>query len=285
MRIAAALGLALLLPQEGATRLAWKLEKGAAFTYVLEAKVLTEFQGLEMTQDYRYRIEFACTAVDEAGAASLTGTFLAVRAKAVGLMNVDYDSERDKERPTELMGKLLHGLHGKAIELKMTPTGEVTALSGYRKLARDAMKDEPDGGGMRSVMVEQFFADDYFRGVLQGAMGLLPGEPVARGGAWEKRREQPIPFLGKLGLTEKSTLKEWKDSEATIALGVEAVMKEGSDGPMSGAELTKGAGTGEFVFDTAAGRLTRSKTETRLDMDVNGDEFVSTTVIGFRREK
>lgn len=281
MRTGLGLILVVLCPQDGASRLAWKTAKGDAFTYTLQAKVRTEFQGLEMTQDYRYRIEFSCASVDEAGVASMTGTFRAVRAKAVGLMNVDYDSDRDKEPPTELMGKLLSGLPGKSIELKMGPTGELKALSGYQKLAREAMKDEKDGGGMRAVTAEQFFSDDYFRGVLQGALGLLPREAVSAGATWETRRDQAVPFLGKLGLTEKSKLSD----KGTIGVEIAAVLKEASDGPMAGAELKKGAGTGEFVFDAAAGRLSRSKTETRLDMDVNGDEFVSTTVIELKMEK
>ena len=127
--------LLLLVPtaQEKVT-LRWKWEKGRELLYRNTQIQSMEVGGAAMEQESAMTYSMTVQEVDEKGVATLLVKYEAMAAKGSGLMEFEWDSEKDKDAPQEPQIKTMAKLLGQTFTMKMEPTGKVVHVAGFEKI-------------------------------------------------------------------------------------------------------------------------------------------------------
>ena len=197
----AALLFALPLAQDK-VELRWKWAKGQEYVYKSAQKTLLEFGGQPMDQQMGYKYSLTVTDVAESGEATITVKYLAVVTKGSGPTGeYDYDSEKDKEAPTEGPAAMQSKMVGQSFTMKMTPTGRVTDVQGYDKVLEAMTKGEGEENAAQRAQLKQMFNNDTFKGMMQQMAPPLPEQKVGKGDTWTSDFTVKMPIIGGMTFT------------------------------------------------------------------------------------
>ncbi len=260
--------------------LLWKFKKGDKHRYETSQDNKTEVGGMEINNEMIFGYELEVVEVDDKGVATLKLTYDRVKFVMTGMMDTDYDSEKDKEAPEEGLGRIMAGLNGKSFTMKLSPRGEVVAVKGYEaimeEITKDMGEDDPMLGAMKSQM-----NDENMKKLMQQAFPRLPEKAVGKGDSWEDSSDMGIPGLGALTMKNKTTIKEQKGSE--ITLNVDGKFEKKDDGGNGGpVEITDGTLKNTITWDVEKGIMTGAKGTTTMTMSAGGQEFTTESKTGVK---
>jgi hypothetical protein len=269
MKMLAALLVLLVPAQDGKVTLRWKWEKGRELLYRNVQTQTIEAGGAVIEQQTAMTYSMTVQEVDEKGIATLRMKYEAMAAKGSGLVEFEYDSEKDKEAPQEPQVATLAKLVGQQFTLKMAPTGKVTDVAGFEKIMELLLKGMEEGpqAQMMRAMLKQTFSDDAMKSNFQQMAPLLPEAAVGKGDTWKDDYTFKMAMLGGMKFAIASTLSEVKDGRARIAqdyaIQVKIDEKPDPENPLAGAgvEFKDSKGKAELVFSIADGCLESQKVD------------------------
>lgn len=274
--LAAALVLALPL-QDGKIDLRWKFEKGQALSYKTVQKNGFEAGGIAVEQEMSQVMSLTTTEVDDKGTGTLTVKYESLAARGTGLLEYDYDSEKDKKESDNPMVKVLAKLVGQSFTVKVTPTGQVSEVKGFEKILEKMAAEGGDEG--TNMMLKQMLSNDTMKTMMQQWFSPLPSEKVGKGDGWTNDVSMPVPPLGQMKMTFKSKLSDVKDGNAHIDqdIKIELVVDKDAGALPVQVEMKDVKGKSTAVFSVEKGRFQSSKVEVQFVMSAAGQEFTAKT--------
>jgi len=275
------LGTALLLTLASATQekteLRWKWQKGQELVYKSQQKTLLELLGQPIEQQMAYTYSMTVSEVSDAGEATLQVKYLAVATKGSGPQgDFDYDSEKDKEAPTEGPAAMQARMVGQSFTMKMSAVGRVTDVKGYDKVLAAMMKGEEP-----NPQLKQMFNNDSFKGMMQQMAPPLPDAKVGKGDPWETDFVVKMPMIGGMKFTQNSKLTDLKEGNAHIDQDIKVELNKGDpDNPFAGlVELKDAVGKASAVFSVEKGCFLSQKSGMEMKIAVQGQEMPMKTVV------
>ncbi len=262
--------------------LRWKWQKGQELVYKSVQKTLLEFGGQPMDQHMGYTYSMTVADLAESGEATITVKYLAVVTKGNGPTGeYDYDSEKDKEPPTEGPAAMQAKMVGQSFTMKMTSTGKVTDVQGYDKVLEAMTKGSGEEAAAVRAQLKQMFNNDTFKGMMQQMAPPLPDIKVGKGDTWNNDFTVKMPMIGGMTFTLKSTLADLKDSNAHIEQDIKVELKGGDkDNPLAGlVEIKDGKGKASSVYSTEKGCFLSQKSSMDMKIAVQGQEMPMKTVV------
>jgi len=279
--LAAALLLALPLAQDK-VELRWKWEKGQEYVYKSSQKTLLEFGGQPMDQQMGYKYSLTVAGVAESGEATITVKYLAVVTKGTGPTGeYDYDSEKDKEVPTEGPAAMQAKMVGQSFTMKMTPAGRVTDVQGYDKVLEAMTKGDGEENAAMRAQLKQMFNNETFKGMMQQMAPPLPDQKVGKGDTWANDFTVKMPMIGGMMFTMKSTLADLKENNAQIDQDIKIELKGGDkDNPLAGLiEMKDAKGKASAVYSVDKGCFLSQKSAMEMKLAVQGMEMPMKTSV------
>jgi hypothetical protein len=276
--LAAALLLALPALQDK-VELRWKWTKGQELVYKSTQKMVMEFGGAPMEQHMGYTYSMTVADVTDAGEATLTIKYLAVVARGSVPVEYDYDSEKDKEAPTEGPAAMQAKMVGQSFTMKLTPLGRVTAIQGYDKVLEAMMKGAPEDNPQVRMQLKQMYNDDAFKGTMQQMFPPLPEGKVGKDDPWKSEYIVKVPMLGGMTFSQDSKVTDVKEGSAHFDQDLKVEMKGGDkDNPLAGLmELKEAKGKASAAFSTEKGCMVTQKSTMSMKMTVQGNPVTMTT--------
>src|SRR5579862_620858 len=277
----AALLLALPAAQDK-VELRWKWQKGQELVYKSVQKTQLEFGGQPMDQHMGYTYSLTVTDLSESGEATITVKYLAVATKGNGPTGeYDYDSEKDKEAPTEGPAAMQSKMLGQSFTMKMTPTGKVTDVQGYDKVLEAMTKGAGEEAQAVRAQLKQMFNNDTFKGMMQQMAPPLPEDKVGKGDTWDNDFVVKMPMIGGMNFTLKSKLADVKDSNAHIEQDIKVELKGGDkDNPLAGlVEIKDGKGKATSAYSIDKGCFLSQKSAMDMTIAVQGQVMPMKTVV------
>jgi hypothetical protein len=277
----ATLLLALPLAQDK-VELRWKWQKGQEYIYKSSQKTLLEFGGQPMDQQMGYKYSLTVADVSESGEATITVKYLAVITKGTGPAGeYDYDSEKDKEAPTEGPAAMQAKMVGQSFTMKMTPAGRVTDVQGYDKVLEAMTKGEGEENAAMRAQLKQMFNNDTFKGMMQQMAPPLPDQKVGKGDTWASDFTVKMPMIGGMTFTMKSTLADLKENNAQIDQDIKIELKGGDkDNPLAGLiEMKDAKGKASAVYSVEKGCFLSQKSAMEMKIAVQGMEMPMKTSV------
>lgn len=276
--LAAALLLALPLLQDK-VELRWKWTKGQELVYKSTQKMIMEFGAAPMEQHMGYTYSMTVTDVADSGEATLTIKYLAVVARGSVPVEYDYDSEKDKEAPTEGPAAMQAKMVGQSFTMKLTPLGRVTAIQGYDKVLDAMMKGAPEDNPQVRMQLKQMYNDDAFKGTMQQMFPPLPEGKVGKDDPWKSEFIVKVPMLGGMTFSQDSKVTEVKEGNAHFDQDLKVEMKGGDkDNPLASVmELKEAKGKASAAFSSDKGCILTQKSTMAMKMAVQGNPVTMTT--------
>jgi len=280
MKLLAAALVLLSSLQDAKVELRWKWQKGQELVYKTSQKTLLEFGGQPLDQQMGYTYSMTIEDVSAGGEATIVMKYLGVVAKGSGPAgDYDYDSEKDKEPPTEGPAAMSARMLGLSFTMKITSQGRVTDVQGYDKLL-DAMMKGNDDPAVRAQL-KQMFNNETFKGMMQQMAPPLPDTKVAKGDTWDNDFVVKMPMIGGMNFTLKSKLTDAKDNNAHIEQDIKVELKGGDkDNPLAGlVEIKDGKGKATSVFSLEKGCFVSQKSAMDMTISVQGQSMPMKTAV------
>lgn len=271
--------LAVLVPclsaaaQDEKVTLRWKFEKGQVLRYEMTQTSQTDVNGMEMSQEMLFGYTMEVVAVDDQGEAELKTTYDRVKFKMSGMMESDYDSDRDGE-PADAMTRMMAAFAGKTFTMRMDVRGKIRKVEGMEKILEEMTKTMEEEG-IPTETIKQMFDDERMGSMMQSGFALLPEDAVGKGDSWESEESPELPMWGKMKQKNRFAFKEVRAEgrEAVLDLDQKTEMESGG-GMMEMKEMT---GKFEVVWGVEEGRMRSYKGTSTMTMSANGQEFTTTT--------
>jgi hypothetical protein len=208
--------------------------------------------------------------VAASGAVALEVRYDAVAARASGIQEYDYDSEKDKEPPDEPAARMLSKLVGQSFTMKMGPDGKVLDVRGSEKLveamSRGLAGDDAAREKARQAL-GQMFSDEAFKSRMGQLAPPLPARAVKRGDTWSNDFTIQLPLVGGVTYAIRSTLADAKEGNARIDQEIRVEFKRGEDNPLAEqVEVKDAKGKSSAVFSIANGRFLSQKTAVDMSL-------------------
>ena len=274
----AALLLTLCAPAtQEKVELRWKWQKGQELVYKSQQKTLLELLGQPIEQQMAYTYSMTVSEVSDAGEATLQVKYLAVATKGSGPQgDFDYDSEKDKEAPTEGPAAMQARMVGQSFTMKMSAVGRVTDVKGYDKVLQAMMKGEEP-----NPQLKQMFNNDSFKGMMQQMAPPLPDTKVGKGDPWVTDFVVKMPMIGGMKFTQNSKLTELKEGNAHIDQEIKVELNKGDpDNPFAGlVELKDAVGKASAVFSVEKGCFISQKSGMEMKIAVQEQVTPMKTVV------
>jgi len=274
----AALLLTLCAPAtQEKVELRWKWQKGQELVYRSQQKTLLELLGQPIEQQMAYKYSLTVTDVSDKGETTLQVKYLAVATKGSGPQGeFDYDSEKDKEAPTEGPAAMQARMVGQSFTMKMNALGRVTDVKGYDKVLEAMLKGEEP-----NPQLKQMFSNDSFKGMMQQMAPPLPEAKVGKGDPWETDFEVKMPMIGGMKFTQNSKLTDLKEGNAHIDQDIKVELSKGDpDNPFAGLVALKDAvGKASAVFSVEKGCFVSQKSAMEMKIVVLAQEMPMKTVV------
>jgi hypothetical protein len=268
------------LGQDGKADLRWKWEKGREILYRNVQTQSMELGGAAIEQEMAVTYSMTAEAVDGEGAATLKVKYEAVAAKGSGFVEYEYDSEKDKEAPANPQVATIAKLVGQSFQVKMTPKGKVTEVSGFDKIMEILVKDLQDGpqGEMVKAMMKQSFSDEAMKSNFQQMAPVLPAQAVGKGDTWKDEFTFKMPMLGAMKFGITSTLAELGEGTAKIGqdYAIDIKVEEAPDpnNPLAGqVQIKDSKAKSVLTFSTADGCFVSQKMEMTMLVAASGQEM------------
>ena len=256
------LALALLLQDDG-VELRWKYPKGETIRYRMSQKVSSEVNGTPVRQQMATTVALAVKDVDEKGVVTLEARYEAVAARASGVQEYDYDSEKDKEPPDDPAARMMSKLVGQSFGLTMSAAGKVLEVKGYEKLveamSRGVADDEAGRERARQALA-QMFSDEAFKSRMQQLAPPLPEGRLKKGDGWSGDFTIRMPVVGTVRYVLRSKLADVAGGDALIDQEIKVEFKADPETPLSEQVQVRDAkGKSTAVFSVARGRFVSQK--------------------------
>ena len=123
---------------------------------------------------------------------TLISTYNAIKMSIANpMMNVEYDSQRPKENPTEIenmIAAIFSGLIGNSFSVNIDQTGSVKSVSGMDELIQGLLKVLPQDNPAMQQMSGPFlqsFNSDAMKNMFEQSFKIYPANPVNVGDSWE----------------------------------------------------------------------------------------------------
>ena len=177
MPVLLALALVTLAPerQEEKRSLQWKFKEGVTLRYRTYQKITIKVDKRPMVSEQTITYRMQIKGVDPRGAATIEMTYESMSVKATGLMEYEFDSDKDEDPPDELGGKALTVLLGKSFTMVMSPSGRVKDVRGLDKILTSVIEREESP----TPMLRQMLSDKSMKSMLQQMSPALPEKKVA----------------------------------------------------------------------------------------------------------
>lgn len=256
---------ALLAFQEEAQELRWKYAPGEVLRYAMSQKVSTDAGGVPVRQQLSTTVSLEVVEVDPAGAVTFRARYEAVAARASGVQEVDYDSERDREPPDDPAARMLSRLVGQSFTMGMGADGRVLAVRGYDKVADAMSQAVPGDEAVRArarQALGQMFSDEAFKSRMQQMVPPLPTGKVKKGDTWSNEFAIGLPLVGQVGYRTRSRFSGVKDGLAALDQEIQVEFKGGDepDHPLAGqVQARDSRGTSSALFSIERGRFVSQK--------------------------
>jgi hypothetical protein len=274
---AALLACPMAFGTQDKVELRWKWTRNQELVYKSSQKMVMEFAGTPMEQVMGYTYSMTVADVADSGEATLTIKYLAVVAKGTIPAEYDYDSEKDKEAPTEGPAAMQAKMVGQSFTMKLSPLGRVTSVQGYDKVLEAIMKGVPDDNPQMRMQLKQMYNDESFKGTMQQMFPPLPQEKVGKDDPWKNEFLVKVPMLGGMTFTQNSKITELKEGNAHFDQDLKVEMKD-KDNPLAGVmELKEAKGKASAAFSTEKGCIVSQKSTMAMKMTVQGNEMTMTT--------
>jgi hypothetical protein len=272
--LSAALLVALAaMPARADAKLRWKFEKGKKYSYVVTQKTGGQGgpQGQKIEQTQVMDMTWEVKGVEPDGTADMVQTIDRIQYKLEGPVSVSFDSKegKDPSGPLAAAGPLFRALVGAAVELKMSPRGQISDVKLPKQMV-DALKNAGPAGSP--------FTEEGMKNMISQATLLLPEEAVANGKSWTDAKSVESP-LGTMALNSTYTYQgpTTHDGKMVEKIGVDinVDIKPKPDAPFQ-ASLTSQDNKGSFFFDNKGGYLMGSEITQKMKMalKVQGQEVV-----------
>src|SRR5688500_12269460 len=173
--------------------------------------------------------------VSDKGEATLTSKYLAVMARGSLPAEYDYDSEKDKEAPSDGSPAAMQAkMVGQSFTMKVDSLGRVTAVQGYDKVLEAMMKAAPDDNPQMKTQLKQMYNDESFKGTMQQMFPPLPEQKVGKDDPWKSEFTVKVPMLGGMNFTQDSKITDLKEGNAHFDQDLKVEMKGGDkDNPLA----------------------------------------------------
>lgn len=281
MNVLAAALVLLASAQEGKVELRWKWEKGQELVYKTSQKTMLEFGGQPMDQQIGYTYSMTVQDVSASGEATIMMKYLGVVAKGTGPAgDYDYDSEKDKEPPTEGPAAMQARMVGLSFTMKITTVGKVTDVQGYDKLLEAMTKGTEDNPAVKAQL-KQMFNNETFKGMMQQMAPPLPEAKVGKGDTWASDFTIKMPMIGGMNFSMASKLAELKEGNAQIDQDIKVELKGGDkDNPLAGlVEIKDAKGKASGIFSLEKGCFLSQKSSMDMILGVQGNQMPMKTVV------
>jgi hypothetical protein len=261
--------------------LRWKFEQGASLNCVLsqESVATINAEGIEFqiksaqTLDLLWHVQ----SVAEDGTAQLAQQVERIRlAVSVpqqgGAQEFSYDSQTGEPGTGPLwerLGPVLTALPGEQFTMRVSPIGAVSDIALPEKVATALAQRSESRSlfGSGSVLTEE-----GLRQTIEASVLPLPAGAVSPGDTWSKPLERPLPRVGKLTLDLTYTY-HGRQQQAGLDLAHLALASQASFTPQEASglniklEIIDQKGSGQVLFDPAAGRTQESTFQQNLTLD------------------
>ena len=277
----AAVLLALPAAQEK-VELRWKWAKGQELVYKSVQNTKMEFGGVPMDQHMGYKYSLTIADVAESGEATITVKYLAVATRGNGPTGeYDYDSEKDKEAPTEGPAAMQAKMVGQSFTMKMTPSGRVTDVQGYDKVLEAMTKGAGEEAAQQRAQLKQMFNNDTFKGMMQQMAPPLPEDKVGKDDTWKNEFTVKMPMIGGMNFALASKLADLKENNAHIEQDIKVELKGGDkDNPLAGlVEIKDGKGKASSVYSVEKGCFLSQKSAMEMTIAVQGQAMPMKTTV------
>ena len=275
--LAAALLLALpALETQDKVQLRWKWTKGHELTYKHSQKMIMEVGGQPIEQTMGYTYSMTVNEVADSGEATLTIKYLAVVARGTIPQEYDYDSEKDKEAPTEGPAAMQAKMVGQSFTIKVDALGRVTAVQGYDKVLDAVLKGAPDDNPQMRMQLKQMYNDESFKGTMQQMFPPLPEGKVGKDDPWKSEYVVKVPMLGGMNFSQDSKITDLKEGNAFFDQDLKVEMKD-KDNPLAGImELQEAKGKASAAFSAEKGCIVSQKQTMAMKLAVQGNPMTMT---------
>ena len=275
MHLVLALALSALAPgrQEEKVLLQWKFQEGMQLRYRTSQKITTGLDGEPLVREQSFTYGMRVKEVDAKGTATIEMKYESMAMKSTGLMEYEYDSEKDEDPPDEVGGAAVTGLLGKTFTIKMNPSGRVLEVHGLDKLLVKLLKGEEGA----TPMLRQMVSDKSMKSMLQQMSPPLPEKKVGKRDRWTDTFEIDFAMIGTMKFTLDSTLKGVEEGNAMIGQDIKIELKPavGDDGDrLQGAvEIVEIKGKAGTVFSTRRGLFLSSDSTIMMTLSAGGKEI------------
>jgi hypothetical protein len=259
--------LALLL-QDDAVELRWRYVPGDVLRYRMTQKVSSDVNGTPVRQQMATVMTLDVKEADGKGAVTIVARYEAVAARASGVQEYDYDSEKDKEPPDDPAARMMSKLVGQSFTMRMNAAGKVLEVKGYEKLVEAMSRgvaDDPAGRERARQALAQMFSDEAFKSRMQQMAPPLPEGPVKKGDVWPVDFTVKLPIVGGVTYRIRSKLADLKDGLAHLEQDIAVEFKTDGESPLAEQVQVKDAkGKSSAVFSVAQGRFVSQKASVEM---------------------
>jgi hypothetical protein len=258
-----------------AEKLTMKFREGEKYGYLMrqDMEMVGENKGQQIRSEMRQKLNLSTLikSVDEDGNAVAEQTIERVRMKIVlpapinRTIEVDTASEAVPKEPS--IAQMAAGLSktvGKAMQMTMTPSGEITDV-----VIPESIREtqQQPGSPVSGDQIEQMMKQSGFR---------LPEEEISKGHTWDQEVEMKMPD-GTMSITTTFTYQgKNEDGLHQIDAVMDTKIVPAEDAPNKVTAKPK-EGTGTFLFDNEIGKLTRSDVTQVIEVEQAGAKQTVTT--------
>ena len=271
--LVAALGAGGVQAAHGAQTLRWKFKPGETLRYTMVQETAQGMKAngrdiktsLNQTVDLHWSVKH----VAGDGVAELSQTIDRVRTKIESPDNsFEYDSQTGKEPDgpvASLLTPLLKVLVGAEFTFKMNGRGELSDIKVPQKLL-DSLRQAGPAAATGSM-----FSEEGLKNLISQSSLTLAEGPLEKGKNWIQQAKIPVPMLGTMMLDKTYTFDgpaPEKPSLDRILLDTKVTLEPAADSNVA-VKITSQKGTGEFLFDSQAGRVVSSRVNDKLQMSLS----------------
>ena len=260
--------------------LRWKFKKGNTMRYEMNMLNTIDVAGMEIEQQFLFDMTQKVRSVNKKGVATLRVTYNRIKFRLSGMMETDYDSDRDKEPPEDVMGKLMSAFLGKTFTMKMGPKGEVLEVKGIAKIMEEAIEEMEDDeqGAMMAEMIKGAYDDERAKQMMTMSYAALPKKPVGEGDTWESDGSWSMPMMAEFSMKNESRLKNvssnGKKAHIETKTTIEISESDEEENPLGGMmDLSEAEMKTSIVWRIDRGMLETSKSTMTVTMDMGGQEI------------
>lgn len=305
--------LSLPLAAQDAQKLGTKLgaKKGDAAAFVVRGKQKQEIdmggQTMEAGNQLTHDIAIKVADVDDQGNLTVEVHMKRIRGSIempmMGSIEFDTAKKSDDEGGDEggfgmptgaTMASAMRPLTEKALIAKVSPRGKVESIQGLEEALEKARSSAgPMGGGMLAGVI----SEGPVRAIVSGLFGLMPEEPVAVGGTWQRVETDG----GRMPMKQSATvtLKSLSADSYEIALSgtiqpptkedIEKMLEGEGDGEnaemaramLETMKIKNGKLDGQSTVDRSTGFVKTGKNTVKMDMTMEspmgGDMTIAVT--------